>query len=180
MASARSTRTAGPSRTTRCAVVTCGSLLGARRLLRRQDRPAARRSAALADVELLPLFILGAIPLVRVVVRQLVAFGDVADSLDVDALLVVDRFAVRRATVVDETRVVAADGGVDHHRPADAEQEGVMTPHAGIVIPLVGFLMGDAFSDVLDDARAFLDRPSGEGATSLDLRAAQLEILVGL
>src|SRR5262245_24610157 len=104
MASTSSTRITAPGCGACWPKVTLRSLFAAL-LHRRQDRPATCGRSALADVQSLPLLVFGAIALVRVIVRQLLAWRDVADGLDVDVLLLVDRLAIRRAAMIDEARV---------------------------------------------------------------------------
>src|SRR5512138_1959164 len=182
MASRRSTANPAPDSRVSWRAVTGRSSRAAlpALLLRGEDRPATGGRAALAHVQTLGVLILGAVTLVRVVVRQLFAGRDVANGLDVDMLSLVDRLAIRRAAVVDEARFVAADGGIDHGVAVDAEQEGVVTAHAAVVVSAVGLVMRDALARILDDARAALDRPEREGAAPLNFRAPKCEVLVSL
>src|SRR5262245_21863406 len=63
-------------------------------LLRREDRSTTRRRPARADVDLLPLLVLGPIALVLVVVRQLFTRHDVANGFDVDVFAFIHRLTV--------------------------------------------------------------------------------------
>jgi hypothetical protein len=69
--------------------------------------------------------------------------------------------------MVDEPGIVAADRGVDHDVVIDGKEPDVM-PHAGLVrIPGVCLVRHDAFSGVLDQARASGNRPDGERAQAV-------------
>src|SRR5688572_20440243 len=176
MASSSSARTAAPCAAC-LATVTSESLPGAF-LRRREDRPATSRRATLAHVDALPVLVLRAVALVRVVVRQLLAGSDAANRLDVDALSLVYRFAVRRTAVIDEARLVAVDRRVDHGLAVDGKQKGVVTAHAAVIVACVRFLRRDALTDVLDDACTLSDRANGESTAALDAGLAKLEVFV--
>ena len=56
---------------------------------------------------------------VGIVVHQLFAHFDVVDRVDPDTAVVDHRIAVRGARVIQKPRLVAVDGGVDHHLVVD-------------------------------------------------------------
>src|SRR5205085_11203961 len=60
-----------------------------------------------------------------VIVGELLARLDGAERVDVHALILDHRLAVRLARMVHEARLVAIDTGVDHGALIDDEQEGV-------------------------------------------------------
>src|SRR5690606_34479891 len=115
-----------------------------------EDHPPAVLRAAPALVQLAPFRTHAPLPLVRVVVRQLLAALDVAQRIDEHAIVLFDRLAVGIARVIDEPRVVAADRRVDAGATLQAEQERVMDLHGIVVIATVRLLGIDALALVFD------------------------------
>ena len=108
-----------------------------------------------------------------VVVAQLLARSDRAQRLDVDAVLVVHRFAVGCAAVVDPACAVAAATGVDHHAVVEREQEGMRAVVLGVAP--VHLCLGEAFAGVFDQTRALGDARNGEHALAVDAGTAHDE-----
>src|SRR5688500_12858005 len=130
----------------------------------------------MAGVEAIPRRDRHAVALVLVLVEQLVARLDRAQRVDVDAVVLDHRFAVRLARVVDERGIVAPDRAVDDVVHIDREQEGVVPRHLLVIVPPIGLLVGDDLARVLDDAGAAPDTPQREGTPSLNRRPAKLEV----
>src|SRR5690349_10221621 len=103
------------------------------RLLRLDDRPPTVGGPATTRVE---SEILGGVlveVLVLIIVRQLGAHRYALDRVDPDMTALDVRVTVRIARVIDETRVVAVEGGVDDPFAVQREQKRVVP-----LIPLVG------------------------------------------
>jgi hypothetical protein len=83
--------------------------------------------------------------------------------------------------VVDESRFVAVDGGVDHDVVVDREQEGVVTLAFDVGITRLRLGWGQTFARILDEPRAGRDSTRRESTEPLDRRPADLEgvMLVG-
>ena len=137
-------------------------------------RPAAIVRAALADVKLLQLRVVLTGALVLVIVGELLARLDAAQSMDEDLPPRDDGLAVRVARVVDETGVATARTfrTVDYRVPVEGEQEGVVPLHLIVVVTPVGLVVVDALAKVLDDPRALADVAEREDAAAVDVRAA--------
>ena len=112
---------------------------------------------------------------IRVVVRELFARFDVANGLDPDATVVDRRVAIRIARVIDESRLVAADGGIDHDVIVDREQERVMTFAVDVGISCVGFGGREPLTRVFDETRPRGNSARSECAEPLNRRRANLE-----
>jgi hypothetical protein len=80
--------------------------------------------------------------------------------------------------VVDEPRLVATRGGIDHRLAVGDEQEGVVVVRIGILVTLVRILVGNAVAEVLDQALALLDVTACETAVTMHGRVAHDEPLV--
>src|SRR5204863_4990308 len=91
---------------------------------------------------------------VRIVVRQLFSRLNVTDRLDPDPRVVDDRVAIRIARVVDEPRLVAVHGSIDHDVVVNREQIRVMPLVAAVRIPRVGLRRGETLSRVFDQPRS--------------------------
>jgi hypothetical protein len=142
---------------------------------RHEDRAAALGRATPTGVL---VFDVGAgvlLPLVRIVVEQLRALRDRFTGIDEHTATLDHGVAVRRTRVVDITRVIAANGGVDHGARRDREEEGVVARHGIIVIPAVTLGPRDPLADVLADALPLLDPSSGEPPATLDPGTAYLK-----
>src|SRR4029453_6822462 len=85
----------------------------------------------------------------RVIVKEFLARSDIAHRVDEDAVVFLDRFAVRVAGMVDPSRRVSTDLGVDYLAVIEAEIECVR-----IVLVVRSAVPGDALAGVLDDAGA--------------------------
>src|SRR5678815_1169453 len=112
---------------------------------------------------------------VRVVIRELLARGDVADRLDPDATVVDDRIAVRIARVIDEPRVVAVDGGVDHDVVVDREEKRVVSLINAIGVTGIRGVGCETLAGIFDETRSRWNATRGERAQSLHGRRTNLE-----
>ena len=141
------------------------------RLRRRHDRPATLRRSASADIQLLVVVGMLRSPLIRVVVRQFDAGGNVLQRRDEHAtVFLFDRLAVRIAGVIDVLRRPVDRTSVEHAiAVTDREEKGVMTSHFVIGIPEIGFVLFDAFAEVFDDACALRDASGRECTFALNL-----------
>src|SRR5690606_28676056 len=83
-----------------------------------------------------------------VVVAQLLALLDVLDRFDEHPALLGLGSAVAIAAVVDETRIVATPGGVDHGLAIGDEQEGMVVVRISILVTLVRFLVRQALANI--------------------------------
>src|SRR3982750_2406300 len=90
--------------------------------------------------------------------------------MDVKAIVLFDRLAIRIAAVIYPARGIPVAIRVDHHIVVEQKQEGVVA--FVIAIQLVRLLFGNEPALVLDDALAFRDWPAGEDAFAVDLRTA--------
>jgi hypothetical protein len=85
---------------------------------------------------------------VAIVEREFFAGPKVAQRVNPDALVFHSRFAVRRATVIDESGRVPIDRAVEVERVRDGEDEKI------VCLPAAqGFLFADAFAEILDNSR---------------------------
>jgi len=74
---------------------------------------------------------------IGVVVRQLLARGDIADGLDPDPAVVDHRIAVGIARVIYESRIVATHGGVDDDIIVDRKKISMVTLSRVVRVPLI-------------------------------------------
>ena len=81
--------------------------------------------------------------------------GDQLDGVDPDVSALDDRFTVRRAGVIDESRLVPLERRVHARATVQDEEKSVMTLHRGVVVAAIGFGVRDLLADVFDDPRAF-------------------------
>jgi hypothetical protein len=149
--------------------------LGPLPLLRHENRTAARRRATPAGILGLRIRSRVLFPLVRIVVEQLFAFEDRLPGIDEHPAPLDHGVAVRRTRVIDEARIVAAHGGVDHRPRSDREQERVMPGHRVVVVPAVRLGLRNALASVLPDTLPSLDPPGGEPPAALNPGPANLE-----
>jgi hypothetical protein len=77
--------------------------------------------------------------------------------------------------VIDVARVIAPNPGINDRLCVHREQQHVRRLSAVIVVTRVGLLRGDAFAEVLNDARPFADPPESEGAPSVNGRRPNLK-----
>jgi hypothetical protein len=117
---------------------------------------------------------------VRVVVRELFARLDVANGLDPNATVVDHGVAIRIARVIDESRLVAVDGGVDHDVVVDREQERVMSFAVDVGISRVGFGGREPLTRVFDETRPRGNSARSECTEPLNRRRANLEWIVAV
>ena len=106
-----------------------------------------------------------------IIIKEFLAGLDVAHGINEDAVVFLDRFAVRIAGMIDPARVVTANFWIDNIAVFQTEVESVW-----IVGVVRGGFPGDAFARVLDNARAFGNELRGinapavhTGRTNLDL-----------
>ena len=142
-----------------------------------QQIAGAVRRAAIAAELLLPILGLILVHSEAVVVAEFFAGLDRASRFDENAALVFHRFAIRIARVIDEARVIALHGGINAHVAiANLKEKGVMPLHRSIIIAAVGFIGGNQFARVFDNARAFTNRLLGKRAFALNLGTANGKI----
>jgi hypothetical protein len=82
--------------------------------------------------------------------------------------------------VVDETRFVAADRGVDHNVVVDREEKCVMPLSIDVGITRVGLRWRQPLARILDETRTGGNATRRECAKSLDRRLANLEWVGGV
>ena len=105
----------------------------------------------------------------RVIVKEFLARFDVAYRVDENAVVFLDRFAVRVAAMVDPARVVSADLGIDYFAAFEAEIECVR-----IVLVIGSAIPGYALARVFDDAGALGDELRGVNAAAVHARLTNL------
>src|SRR5580698_3977250 len=110
-----------------------------------------------------------------VVVGELLPGGDGSDRVDEHPRFLDHRLAVRLAAVIDETRIVPVDAGVDHRFVVGDEQEGVVVAVLLALVAAVGLGVRDTLSEVLDHAGALRYRPQREHAEPVQRRGPHLE-----
>src|SRR5450432_2472963 len=135
-----------------------------------QHRPPTFRRAAATRVQA-PLLARGSLlEHERIVVRQLDTGLNVPDRPDPD--LPVQRLggAVGIAGMVDETRVVAADGGVDVAISREVEEKSVRSLRGVPAIALAGGGRRNDLPQVGDQEPAGANAPRREDARAVDLR----------
>ena len=96
-------------------------------------------------------------------------------GVDEHAAVLDDRLAIAIALVIDEARVVAADGGVDHGVFVDDEQERVIVVLVVIFVTRIGRGVRHAIAEILEDARALGDRRDGEHAAAVHVGIAHFD-----
>ncbi len=157
-------------------------MLCARRpaLRRPQHRFAAFRRSAAAGEDRVYVGRIVIFTLDLVIISQLLARLDGTDRLDVDASSLDDGLAIRIARVVEKTRLVAHDAGIDHRSGIDDEQERVIVVRLLGFVAAVRFLVRHTFADILDEARALGYASGREDALAMHLRAAHLDQILPL
>ena len=106
-----------------------------------------------------------------VIIKEFLAGLNVAQCIDEDAVIVLDRFAVWIAGMIDPARVVAADLRINYIAVFQTEVESVW-----IVFVVGGCLPSHAFTRVLDNARAFGNELRGIDASTVHARLANLDL----
>jgi hypothetical protein len=108
-----------------------------------------------------------------IIVKEFFAGADVAQGFDEDpAAIVLDRFAIGIAGMIDPARFVAADCGVDHSfSVVKSEIVG-----AQVVRFLRDARPENAASDVFNDERAFTDGSGGVDTSAVHRRFADSQI----
>ena len=89
-------------------------------------------------------------------------------GVDEDLLLFDDGLAVGGTGMVDVARDIPAHGGIHAAVVIEGKEEGMMTLGHVVLISLLRLLVGDDFSDILDDSGSFRDASQGEHPSSLD------------
>ena len=110
-----------------------------------------------------------------IVVGELLTRGDAADRIDEDPRVLDHGLAVWLTGVIDEARLVAVDSGVDHGGIVGDEKERVTVVRLLVLVAPVGLLVGDALTEVFDDARAARDALSREYAESVERGSPHLD-----
>ncbi len=107
-----------------------------------------------------------------VIIEKFFARLDVSQRINKNAVIFLDRFAVRVAGMVDPARVVATNARVDHKDTLiQTEQECVSVVRVGgHTFPR------DAFSRVFDDPRVLPDAFGRENAAPVDTRLPNLDL----
>ena len=68
--------------------------------------------------------------------------------------------------MIDESRLVSPDGGIDHDLIINFKEECMVLVHLFIVIASQGLVTGNTFSDVLDNPLPFANAADGKCAKS--------------
>src|SRR6185437_3527826 len=110
-----------------------------------------------------------------VVVGHLLAGLYRAGGLDEHPPLLDHRLAVGVAGVIEESRVIAVDTGIDDGPRVDDEEEGMSVVRILALVAPVGLRVRHALAEILDDAGALADAAQGEGAQSVYLGVSNLE-----
>src|SRR3984957_7095942 len=130
------------------------------RLRRPQHRAPAVREPAAAREHLVYVLRVVVVAINLVVVRHLLAGLDRAQRLDEHPALLHDRLAIRIARVIEETRVITVGARIDDGLRIDDEEERVAVVLLLRLIAPISLVVGNALSEILDDALALLD-PAG-------------------
>src|SRR5262249_40050471 len=141
-------------------------------VLRGKHRAAAFRAATAALVFLLQLLRIARVYDQTIVIEQFLACGDIAQRVDEDPTLLLARFAIRLARVIDPACAIAAVLGVDHVAVLEAEIERVVRVRRVVGMALERLFPGNMFTLVLDHALAFGDGPDGVNAPAVHARLA--------
>ena len=108
-----------------------------------------------------------------IIVKEFFARANVPQGFDENtAAVVFDRFAIWIAGVIDPTRFIPADGGIDHF--CFVVEPKIVGPR--IVQFLRNIRPQNTASGVLDDERAFADGPGGENTAAVHRRFAHFQI----
>jgi hypothetical protein len=110
-----------------------------------------------------------------IIIKEFLARLDVAQRINEDAVVFLDRFAVWIARMIDPARVVTANFRIDYIAVFQPEVESVW-----IVVVVRGGFPGDAFACVFDDARAFGNEVRGVNAPAMHARLANLDLHASL
>src|SRR6218665_2323023 len=114
-----------------------------------------------------------------VVVTEFFAGLDIAQRRDENAALALVGIAVRKATVVDPARGVAAELGVDHMLVIDVKIKGVPGLHGVMRVALLRRLPIDDLAGVLQQHVACGDVLHGKNALAMHARAPGLDAAAG-
>src|SRR4029077_14146098 len=106
-----------------------------------------------------------------VIIKEFLAGLDVAQRINKDAVIFLDRFAVWIAGMIDPARVVTANFRIDYIAVFQTEVKSVW-----IVLVVGSGFPGDAFACVLDDARAFWNELRGVNAPAVHARLANFNL----
>src|SRR5437764_1319499 len=134
-------------------------------------RTAAIQGAAVARELLLGCFSDRFVDLHVIIIKEFLARLDVAQRIDEDPVVFLERFAVWIARMVDPARIVTANFWIDYIAVFQTEVESVW-----IVVVIGSGFPGDAFACVLDDPRAFGYELRGANAPAVHVRLANVDL----
>ena len=123
-----------------------------------------------------PKFLLGRfgdrfVQLHVVIIKEFLTRLDVAQRIDEDAVVFLDRFAVWIARMIDPARVVTANFRIDYIAVFQSEVEGVW------IVGVVGSgFPGNALACVFGDARAFRYELRRVNASAVDIGLANFDL----
>jgi len=146
----------------------CGPALGGQQCF------AAIGAATPARVFRLQFGCVGLVNDQAVVVIELFTGLDVAQGLDVNAIVFFIGLTVGVAAVVDPTRGVAAMQGVNHFVFVHMEVEGVIGIGRVVGVAVLRFVPADDFTNILKQGLAFGNVLQGKDTFAVDARAANL------
>jgi hypothetical protein len=106
-----------------------------------------------------------------IIIKQFLAGLDVAQRINKDPVVFLDRFAVWIAGMIDPARVVTANFWINYIAVFQTEVESVW-----IVVVVGSGFPGDAFACVLDNARAFGNELRGINASTVHTGLANLDL----
>jgi hypothetical protein len=106
-----------------------------------------------------------------IIIKEFLARLDVAQRIDEDAVVFLDRFAIWIARMIDPARVVTANFWIDYIAVFQTEVESVW-----IVVVVGSGFPGDAFALVLDNARAFGNELRGVNAPAVHTGRTNLDL----
>src|SRR5438874_9101795 len=106
-----------------------------------------------------------------IIIKEFLARLDVAQRIDEDPVVFLERFAVWIAGMIDPARVVTANFWIDYIAVFQTEVESVW-----IVVVIGSGFPGDAFACVLDDPRAFGYELRGVNAPAVHARLANVDL----
>ena len=113
----------------------------------------------------------GFVQLHVIIIKEFLVRLDVAQRIDEDAIVFLDRFAIWIAGMIDPARVITANLWIDYITVFQPEVESVW-----IVLVVGSGFPGDAFAGVFDDARAFGYELHGVNATAVHAGLANLDL----
>lgn len=117
---------------------------------------------------------------VAVVEGDLLPFSDIAQGIQVQAILFIDEFAVRIAGMIGQARVIIRFVAIEVVRLVQLKNVDGGPPGAkGVLVKsqpaAIRLLFGDAFAHIFDQARSFADETAGKEALTVNPGAPDLK-----